>query len=44
MAGNPQLLTHESGLKNLNIYFREGGEDKQFYTFENSFKNVLVLK
>jgi|JI9StandDraft_1071089.scaffolds.fasta_scaffold440737_1 hypothetical protein len=33
MAGNPQFLTHESGIKNLNIYFREGGEGKELYTF-----------
>ena len=44
MAGNPQFLTHESGIKNLNVYFREDGEDKQFYTFENSCRNTLILK
>lgn len=44
MAGNPQFLTHESGIKNLNMYFRQGGSQKQLYTFENSYKNVLVLK
>lgn len=44
LAGNPQFLTHESGIKNLNVYFREGGSQKQLYTFENSSKNVLVLK
>jgi len=43
-AGNPQFLTHESGIKNLNIYFRQSGDFKNFYTFEGSVKNTLILK
>lgn len=43
-AGNPQFLTHNSAIKNLNVHFRAKGDDKQFYTFENSFKNVLILR
>lgn len=47
LAGNPQFLTHESGIKNLNVYFRfkqKRGEEKKLYTFENSTRNTLVLK
>ena len=47
LAGNPQFLTHESGIKNLNIYFRikhKRGDEKKLYTFENSSKNNLILK
>ena len=43
MAGNPHFLTHESGIKNVNVYFREAG-DKSLFTMENSFKNTLILK
>lgn len=47
LAGNPQFLTHESGIKNLNVYFRvkhKRGDEKKLYTFENSSKNHLILK
>lgn len=47
MAGNPHFLTHESGIKNLNVYFRvkhRRGHEKKLYTFENSAKNQQILK
>jgi hypothetical protein len=44
-AGNPLFRTHQSGIKNLNIYFRQSGKDSQnMYTFENSVRNSLILR
>jgi hypothetical protein len=36
LAGNPHFMTHESGIKNLNVYFRvkhKRGDEKKLYTF-----------
>jgi hypothetical protein len=47
-AGNPLLKSHESGLKNLNIYFRSNASKKnqanQYYTMENSLKSLQILR
>ena len=49
LAGNPLLMTHQSHIKNLNMYFRTKnkkltGTYTPLYTIENSSKNWVILK